>query len=341
MADVAAHAGVSLGTVSNVLNHPHKVSESTILKVRAAIDALGFVRDSNASSLAAGGSSKNIGLVVIDISNTLFVDVARGAQAAASAVDMHLMLANSDNDPALQDANVEFFDSARVAGILLAPASDCTDSIRTVRAHNRPVVLLNYDPQPRDCCSVLVDNEHVGYLAARHLIDEGRTRLAFVGGRDDLQPVHLRRTGVRRAVAETGGRVTLEEIATPDLNPPSGIEAGERLAARALQDRPDGVIGVTDLLGMAVIEVFTRHGIVVPDAAAVMGCDFNSAAWGGAIPLTSVRMRGFDMGLESVRLLIDEITTPAEEHGHRTIMLEPVLEIRESTVGRDRLRPQP
>ena len=82
MSDVAAHAGVSIGTVSNVLNYPEKVSDRTISKVRVAIEALGFVRNTNAQSLAAG-NSRSIGLVVVDISNTIFVDVARGAQHSA------------------------------------------------------------------------------------------------------------------------------------------------------------------------------------------------------------------------------------------------------------------
>jgi LacI family transcriptional regulator len=333
MSDVAALAGVSLGTVSNVLNNPHKVSESTILKVQTAIETLGFVRNTNAQSLAAGNSN-SVGLVVIDISNTMFVDIARGAQQSAHAANMNVMIANSDNDYAIQDASLNFFDGTRVAGILLAPMEDSRAAIDRVRGHGRAVVVVNYDSQPRDACSVLIDNEHVGYLAARHLIDLGRTRLAFVGGRDHLQPVHLRRLGVRRAVEEEGGRVTLDEISTPDLNPPGGTAAGEAIAARPQAERPDGVIAVTDLLGMAIIQVFNAHGIAVPEDIAVMGCDYNSAAWGGTIPLTSVRMRGFDMGLEAMRLLLDEVGTPPEEHEHKTVILEPSVVVRESTAGR-------
>lgn len=337
MNDVAKRAGVSLGTVSHVLNHPQKVSESTLLRVQAAIEELGFVRNANARSLAAGGS-RSIGLVVIDISNTMFLDIARGAQQAARDGGMNVMIANSDNDYDLQDESLDFFDGTRVAGILLAPMEDSSRGIDRVRRHGRPVVLLNYDASPQECCQVLVDNEQVGYLAARHMIELGRTRLAFVGGRDHLQPVHRRRLGVRRAVAEEGGRVTLEEIPTEDLNPPGGAEAGRNLLDRDPALRPDGVIAVTDLLGMAIIQVFNAAGISVPGDIAVMGCDHNSAAWGGTIPLTSVLMRGLDMGAEGTRLLLQELADAPEHHVHRTVMLEPALVVRESTVGR---LPQP
>jgi LacI family transcriptional regulator len=108
------------------------------------------------------------------------------------------------------------------------------------------------------------------------------------------------------------------------------------LAGRRPEDRPDAVIAVTDLLGMAIIQVFNGAGIDVPHDIAVMGCDENSAAWGGTIPLTSVRMRGIDMGAEGTSLLLEEVAAAGQgvEHEHRTVILEPSLVVRESTVGR-------
>jgi LacI family transcriptional regulator len=330
--DVARYAEVSVGTVSNVLNYPHKVSEATITKVQDAIDALGFVRNYVASSLAAGSSS-TIGLVLIGISNTLFVDVARGAQKGALAQGMNLLITTSEDDVAQQEAHLDYFDGTRVAGILFAPSVDSRIPISSVRTHRRPTVLINRDTEPRVHCSVIVDNEHVGYIAARHLIELGRTRIAFVAGRDYMQPVQLRRVGVLRAIAEENGRVSLEEITTSDLNHPGGSVAGRELAARPPEARPDGVIAVTDLLGMAVIQELTAASISVPNEVAVIGCDYNSAAWGGAIPLTTIRLRGFDMGIEAARLLIDEISTSPDEHEHKTVVLEPSLLVRQSTVN--------
>ena len=134
----------------------------------------------------------------------MFVDVARGAQVAAREAGMNMLLANADNDGEQQDESLDFFDGTRVAGVLLAPMHDSRAGIERLRRHGRPVVVLNYDAEPHDGCSVLIDNEQAGYLAARHMIDLGRTRLAFVGGRDNLQPVHLR----RRACAGPSPRST-------------------------------------------------------------------------------------------------------------------------------------
>ncbi|MDU0345102.1 LacI family DNA-binding transcriptional regulator [Microbacterium sp. KSW2-29] len=333
MTDVARAAGVAIGTVSNVLNHPDKVAPATLERVQGAIAQLGFVRNTNAQQLAAG-RSRSIGLVVIDISNSLFVDIARGAQRYATELSMNVLVANSDNRIDQQRADLDFFDGARVGGILLAPMEDAGDDVARIRTHGRPTIMLNYDTGRNDCCQVLVDNEEVGYLAARHLIEIGRTRLAFVGGRDYLQPVALRRRGVRRAVAEENGRVTLQEIPTENLDPPGGLRAGEELAPQVRDGRLDGVIAVTDLLAMALIQVFGAEGIAVPGDVAVMGCDHNSAAWGGMIPLTSVQMQGIDMGREGVRLLLAELGEDPATHEHVTTVLRPELVVRESTVGR-------
>ncbi|MFF1572543.1 LacI family DNA-binding transcriptional regulator [Leifsonia sp. NPDC058292] len=331
--DVARLAAVSVGTVSNVLNNPRKVAPHTLTRVVDAIETLGFVRNTNARNLAQG-TSQAIGLSLIDISNTLFVDIARGAQEAAAEAGLNLLLANADNDFETQNKNLAFLDGARVDGMLLAPMQDSQASIERVRRRGRPVVVINYVSDVQDACTVLVDNELVGYLAARHLLDLGRTRIAFVGGSDDLQPVHLRRAGARRAIEEEAGRISLEELSTSDLNEAGGRKAGITLAERPPDTRPDGVIAVTDLVGAGAIEELYRRGIAVPGDIAVMGCDYNSGAWGGSVPLTTVSMRGYDIGRESARLLIEEITSPPAAHIHRTVMLQPDLIERESTVGR-------
>ena len=118
--DVARRAGVAIGTVSNVLNKPDLVTEHTRLKVEAAIAELGFVRNSAARALAARRTD-TVGLVLIDIGNSLFVDIARGAESAAAQAQLKLLLANSDSTRTKQDNYLELFDQARVAGVLLTP----------------------------------------------------------------------------------------------------------------------------------------------------------------------------------------------------------------------------
>jgi LacI family transcriptional regulator len=330
--DVAKHAGVAVGTVSNVLNNPAKVSAATLERVRQSIETLGFVRDANARSLAAGGS-KSIGLVVIDLGNSIFVDVARGAQAAARESGLNLLLASSANDFSLQSDNVDFFNEARVAGMLLAPMEDSSEQISRLTRRGRPVVLVNYDPQHNENCCVVIDNEQVGFLAATHLIELGCRRIAMLGGSSDKQPVVLRRQGVRRAIATSGLPVRFEEVATADLEPHSGRQAATVIARRGPDMRPDGVVAVTDTLAAGFINEITRLGVSIPQEMAVMGCDSNSSAPHSVVPVTTVAMRGYEMGSAAMRLLSDEMTPNDGIHVHQRVVLDPELVIRGSTVA--------
>lgn len=335
MQDVAKAAGVALGTVSNVLNHPHKVSPATTKRVRDAIDRLGFVRNDAARSLASG-STNSVGMVLADLENALFLDMARGAQEAARAAGLSLLLGNADCDMTLQDEYLDLFDQSRVTGVLLAPMEDSSDGIARIRAHGRPVVLLNFAQRPAACCTVLVNNERVGYLAARHLIDIGCRRLGYVAAQDDLQPVHERRRGVRAAVAEAGRDVTLEEIDSGGLRTAHGHAAGRALARRAPDRLPDGLVVVTDELANAIIhELHTVAGIQVPEQIMVVGCENNRAAGPSAVPLTAVDMPGRAMGREAIRLLFAE-ATGGTQHRHTTVVLEPELVVRASAPGKPR-----
>lgn len=333
MLDVARRAGVSLGTVSNALNRPTIVAEKTRMRVQAAIEELGFVRNDAARSLAAG-RSRTIGLVLTDVGNSLFVDIARGAERAAQEAGHSLLLANSDVDFARQESYLDIFDEARVAGIILAPLDASLEGVDRVRRHGRKVVLVNHAGNRSDCCSVLVDEEHGGYLAARHLMELGRRRLVFAGGPDDLHAVNDRRRGAKRAVAEADGGVSLEIIPGRSLNSPAGRRIAGDLASRGRSKLPDGILAPSDQLAAGIIhELTTVYGLRVPEDVAVIGYDNNQFATEGAIPLSTVGQPGQEMGRVATKLLLEEITSPSG-HEHRNLMLEPTLFPRKSTLGR-------
>jgi LacI family transcriptional regulator len=335
MQDVARHAGVSIATVSNVINRPEKVTEATAVRVRAAIQSMGFVRNEAARSLAVG-STTSIGLVVADLVNSLFADLAHGAQRAANAADMRLLLGNTLCDPEIQDDYLDLFDETRVAGLLLAPMLDSSAGIERMRAHGRQIVLLNYAQADGLCCTVLVDNEMVGYLAARHLIESGRKRLAFVASLDPFQPIERRREGVERAVAEAGSGVQLEEVDTRGILHEDGLRAAEQLALRSRENVPDGIVAVTDAIGNGIIQGLLSQGQWrIPTDVGVVGCEDNRYLGTGQIPLTTVAPPGVEMGRVAIDLLLEEIAALPGEHQHRTIVLQPTMSVRASSVAGD------
>lgn len=330
MDDVAKLAGVSVGTVSHVLNHPDRVAPRTLDRVRRAIEELGFVPDRRARSLA-GGTSTMIGFVVIDLTNSYFVDMARGAEEEASLAGMNVVLGNSDVRADKELTYLHLFDEEKVAGILLTPMDNLVDRVWHTPEWRRELVLLNSAAGP-ERCSVVPDDELGGYLAARHLIDLGRRRLVFAGGLFDLAPVANRLRGAERAVAETDGAVRMTTMTVGGLRPRHGRVLGEQLAALPEEERPDGIVAAADLLALGVIqELAQRPGFRVPEDLSIVGYDDNQASWESSIPLTTIAQPGHEVGRVGTRLLIEEIRSP-HEHRHQQVRLEPRLVVRQSSV---------
>lgn len=332
LADVATKAGVSAGTVSNVLNHPHKVSDDTAKKVRTVIEELGFVRDANASSLASGRSSY-IGLSAINLGNSLFLDAARGAGAYCRERSLSVLMADSADDYAQQTASVEYFNEARVAGLLLAPMHDSSAQIKSLMDRGCPVVLMNYDPGHLGVCSAIIDNYQVGKLIAQHALELDAKHIAFVYSLEDVQPVKERRRGIQDVIREAGAGVIYEEIYTVDVNEGSGRETARQLISRTEGKRPDAVISVTDALAAGLIEELCDAGISVPGQIKVMGCDDNVLAADCRMTITTVRMHGYEMGKAAAEMLIDEILS-GETHKHSQVVLQPELWVRMSSEER-------
>jgi LacI family transcriptional regulator len=322
--DVARHAGVAIGTVSNVLNKPDLVAEQTRLRVEAAIAELGFVRNSAARALAARRTD-TVGLILIDIGNSLFVDIARGAESAAGEAQLKLLLAHSDSTQAKQDNYLELFDQARVAGILLTPLEEPLDVVHAVLGHGRPVVLvIATSPDPLTC-SVMVNEELGGYVAASHLLDRGARRLLFLAGCPGLRLIRRRLAGVERAVAEAGASIRVVDAA--ELAISAGREVGRQML---LSHSVDGIVCPSDLLAVGVIQAATDLGIRVPDDLIVVGYDDNHFASESSIPVSTVSLPGYRMGEVAIELLLEEIHQ-GSEHVHRTVMLDPRLIPRRST----------
>ena len=332
MNDVARAAGVSLGTVSNVINNPAKVASGTRERVEAAIVALGFVRNGVARSLRAGRST-TIGFVLVDLTNSFFLDMVRGAEAVVNEAGMNLLLANADMSGQKEQAYLDLFEEERVAGILLTPRPLADDDGPRPAAAHVPRVHLNDPVAGGEVCTVTTDNEHGGYLAARHLIDLGRRRLLFAGA-NQLEPVRQRYAGALQAVRESNGAVTLEHLPTEWVRVEHGRRVADELLRRPPGERPDGVIAGADLVALGVVQSLSVDGrLRIPEDIAVIGYDNNRAAWDSIVPISTLDQAGEEMGRTAASLLLEEIAGRAD-HEHRAVRLQPFLVPRESSAGR-------
>lgn len=319
MSDVARRAGVSLGTVSNALNKPDRVMPATRERIDEAIRVLGYVRNGAARSLAAGDTG-TVGLLLVAMDNSFFVEIARGAEGELLKHGTNLMLANSDVSLPRQDRYLELFEEQRMSGILLAPLDASLEGARRVRRHGRPLVLVNYSAE--DFCGVLVDEQHGGHLAAQHLIEQGCRRIAFVGGPLKLQALEGRREGAIRAAADGG--VSMDYLPTTSVRAHEGRRIGREIAALHPPERPDGLVMGADSLAVACVQELVAAGIDVPREIAVTGYDDNHFAADAPIPITTVRQPGQEMGEAASNLLLTELLGE-EGHEHRTVIVRPEL----------------
>lgn len=329
--DVAAAAGVSVGTVSNVLNRPDKVAGDTVDRVRDAIERLGFVRNDAARQLRAG-RSRSIGLIVLDAGNPFFADVARGAEARADEDRLSVLLGNSDEDAARESSYLDLFREQRVNGVLITPASDDVTGLQRLADAGTPVVLVDHEVPGSGFCSVSVDDVEGGYLATKHLLDIGRRRIAFLAGPSSIAQVANRLEGARRAVDEVPGS-GLEVIEADALSVLNGREAGDAILGRAAADRPDAVFAANDLLAVGLLQALTMLGSVrVPEDIALIGYDDIDFASATVVPLTSIRQPARLIGHTAVDLLLRSIDDPDGDY-ERNVRFRPELVVRASTGG--------
>ncbi len=330
--DVAALARVSVGTVSNVLNRPDLVAPATRDKVADAITQLGFVRNESARQLRAG-RSRTIGLVVLDVANPFFTDVALGAESVADANDTMVMLCNTAEDPRRELRHLEMLEQQRVLGVLITPVDTKNPRIDAMIKRGMPVVLVDRRSKQRNRCSVGVDDVLGGRLAAGHLLDFGHKRIAFVGGPGALAQVAERHEGAAQALEGRAG--SLLSIETPSLSFSSGRAAATQIADLSVSKRPTGVLCANDLVALGLLQELTRRGLRVPQDVAVVGYDDIDFAAAAVVPLSSVRQPREQLGRTAAELMLEEANDP-QRHKHRQVVYEPELVVRDSSALRRR-----
>lgn len=327
--DVANHAGVAVGTVSNVLNHPDRVAPKTRSRVLASISELGFIRNDVARQLRAG-QSRTIGLIVLDIGNPFFSSLSRAAEDAAAEGGNAVVLGNSGHDPQREMHYIDLFEEQRVQGLLISPVEDITTRLKALADRGTKVVLVDNPALEGTFSSVSVDDTSGGYLATKHLLDMGRRRIAFVAGPQQFPQITHRLAGARRAIAEVS-EATLEVIQASDLTVLAGRGVGDTLVRRRHGLLPDGIFCANDLLALGVMQSMTMLGkLKIPGDVALVGYDDIDFAASAVVPLTSIKQPTALIGHTAIELLMEQIEDPAAPP--RSVVFKPELVVRASTV---------
>lgn len=326
--EVAEAAGVSVGTVSNVLNNPDLVADATRRRVEEAIRQLRFVRNGSARQLRAGRSAA-VGAIVLDIGNPFFTEVARGIEDRLGEDGCILILCSSDERAEKEARYLRLLEEQGVRGVLVTPAGGELDQLDELRGRGTPVVLLDRTSTDPDICSVAVDDVKGGELAAGHLVGLGHRRIAFVNGPTKIRQCADRRRGVRRALRGAGLDLTasLQEVTVATLNADGGEAALDEILT-AGREFPTAIACVNDLTALGVLRGLRRRGMTAPDDMAVVGYDDVEFAGMLSTPLTSVRQPKYQLGRTAAELMLAE-SDP--NHRHQRVLFQPELVTRESS----------
>jgi LacI family transcriptional regulator len=329
--DVAAAAGVSLGTVSNVLNRPERVRPSTRERVERAMLDLGFVRHEGARQLRAG-TSRALAYVMLDGRNPFFTDVAQGIEDAAMADEFSVFICNSAGSDTREHAHLEHLQQQRVQGILITPVDPDSAFLAEIVRRGTPVVIVDRTRGADRFCTVAVDDVLGGRLALEHLVELGHEHVAFVGGPTAIGQVRDRLEGARSAWAEAGRDPdALVHLATAGLTVTEGRAAGERLAGLPRRRRPTAAFCANDLLALGLLQQTIGTGGDVSRDLAIVGYDDIDFAAAAAVPLSSVRQPRQELGARAAALALEEATDPG--HMHQQVVFQPELVVRASSRG--------
>lgn len=327
--DVAQLAGVSAGTVSNVLNRPSYVNVETRERVLAAIHELDFVPHQGSRQFRPG-RVRTLGLAIANLDNPFFVDVAIGAEERCAELGVGVVITNSGYDPVRETHNLDLLVQSRVQGVIIAPVDENSSRLEMLKDRGVPMVFVDRVGDDRDCWSVVVDDFRGGQLGIRHLIAAGHTRIAFLGHPETSPKVRTRLAGARSVVEETPG-VTLELIEAASWTIEAGRMAATRLTERDPGRRPTAVFCANDMVALGLEQQLLRDGVRVPGDIAIVGYDDLEWASVSSVPLTTVRQPRHGLGRTAVDMIMELLGRPSARIPRSNhVVLPPELVVRDS-----------
>jgi len=327
MQDIAKMAGVSLGTVSHVLNNTAKVREPKRTRVLEAVQAAGY----QPSQLARGlrrDTTNMIGMIIPDITNPFFPAVVRGAEDVAFSNGYRLILCNTDNDHSKELIHLNELRTYLPAGLIVIPSnfSDLTSQAESYRRAGTGVVCVDRLPKNWSGDSVTANNEAGAYNATRHLLQLGHTRLATITGPLHFTNAKERLGGFKRAMKEAKLHLSPEYAQEASFDKQGGH--AKTLILLRLIPRPTVIFAGNDMIALGALLAVREAGLRCPEEISIMGFDDLDLAETTNPSLSSVSQSGYQLGTTAARLLFDRRegdTSPAKH-----IVLETLLHLRDS-----------
>jgi DNA-binding LacI/PurR family transcriptional regulator len=306
MKDIARIAGVSLGTVSNVLNETAGVREPVRQRVLKAVQAAGYQPSQLARALRRDKTDM-IGMIIPDITNPFFPGVVRGAEDVAFSNGYRLILCNSDNDHSKELVHLNELRTYLPAGLIVIPSnfSDLTAQAEIYRKAGTGVVCIDRLPKNWSGDSVTADNEEGAYNATRYLFQMGHSRLGVITGPLHLTNAQERLSGFKRAVREAKLHLSPEYVQEATFDKAGGFS--KALVLLRLIPRPTAIVAGNDLIALGALLAIREAGLRCPEDVSLMGFDDLDLAEITNPSLSSVSQSGYQLGTTAARILLDRL----------------------------------
>jgi DNA-binding LacI/PurR family transcriptional regulator len=326
--DVAQMAGVSVATVSRVINNGPNIKDETQAQVRQAMKALNYFPGRISSrSRSKAVSFKRMAVLVPDINNPFYIDILAGIEEYLEKHDYLLFICNFSQDAEKAKRYLVAMVSESVDGLIVAPVHEEDEGIRTLESEGIPYVCIDRDFKDSKADLVLVDNETGAYEAVRFLLSQGYRRIAYISGLKQIPTSRQREAGYIRALAEDGIPFRDELVKYGDSTLQSGIQLSAELMSH--QSHPDAIFTGNNLITLGALETIKKSNLRIPEDIGLLGFDDMPFSSSLNPPLTAVCQPAYEMGRRAAELLHQRITEPGRPRVK--VLLETKLNIREST----------
>ncbi|MEW6578030.1 MAG: LacI family DNA-binding transcriptional regulator [Chloroflexota bacterium] len=323
--DVAKRAGVSVTTVSRVLNHhPHVTGELTE-RVLAAIDELNY-RPSRVAQRLRATHSRLVGVVFSDITNPFYIHVLRGIEHVLSLGGSSVLIGNADANTDREASFIRLMQTEDVAGLIIAPTREDSPALASAIQEGLAVVVIDRRMRNVEVDTVVVNNFEGSLKAIHHLIQLGHTRIGVVSGPLHLTTGRERYAGYLQAMTDAGLRVDSSLTCFGDYRQSSGYELTQQLIR--LPDPPTAMFVANNQMTIGALNAIHEAGRNIPSDIAVVG--FDDLSWAISLnpPLTTVAQPAFEIGVNAAHLLLERIADPLRPT--HTVVLETELIVRAS-----------
>jgi|SRR5688500_3055181 len=331
MKRIAGELGVSITTVSKVLNNHDDISPATRARVLAKVAELGYRPNAVARSLTLR-RTHTLGIVIPDLMHSFFVEIVAGIEQVASEKGYGLLLCCSGENPAKERSELQMLHGRQVDGIVWAPAPGTGNGelLREFRAQGIGLVMIDRDDYPSvPCHRVLTDDERAGVLATEHLLETGRRAIAHLAG-PRLTHARRREKGWRDALRAAGIPIAPEWLVPAGFMEADGYRAMKQLLATG--PRIDAVFAANDPAAIGAMKAIWEAGLTVPDDIAVVGVGNITFGDMLRVPLTTISWSRTEVGREAATLLLNRLDDQgAEDEAPRRVIIPPRLIVRESS----------